>query len=80
MGTLSDGIRHYKRAQAYYYIFFIIRRFIFVLILLTLEHLPPLVINLVIMLNLLAVSYTGTVEPHDEKVAHGLELYNETCF
>ena len=80
MGTLTDGIRHYKKMQAYYYIFFIIRRFIFVLFILTLKHLPSLVINLVIMLNVLAVSYTGTVEPHDDRLAHGLELYNEACF
>ena len=66
--------------QAYYSVFFVLRRFFFVVILLTLADYPSIGINLVLLLNIVMVAYLGLFEPHDNNSDRLLELRNETGF
>lgn len=61
MGSLTLGIRKYKRMEAFYSVFFLLRRFIFAVLLLSLSAQPALIISYIELLNIAAIAYFGLV-------------------
>ena len=78
IGSLALGIRRYSRWQALYSVVFMLRRLLFVAALLSLAEQPALCASTIIALNVVAVGYFCTVQPHDSRSAHRLEVVNES--
>ena len=74
------GIRKYKHMEAFYSVFFLIRRFFFVVLLLSLEAHPAIAVSVLMFLNIAAMIYIGWVQPHDTRASQRLELANDFCF
>ena len=65
IGSLFIGIRNFTKWQALYSVVFLVRRFVFVCILVNHEETPAIVVQLVIALNIVFVIYLSEVKPHD---------------
>ena len=76
-GSLTLGIRNYNIFQILYPVVFLLRRVAFVVILIYFKDQPAIAINFVLLLNIAAVTYLCTVEPHDNIFSHRLEMINE---
>ena len=65
IGSLFLGIRNFTKWQALYSVVFLLRRFVFVCILVNHERTPAIIIQLVIALNIVFAIYLSEVRPHD---------------
>ena len=78
IGSLNQGIRNFRHMQALYSVFFLLRRMIFVIVLLKLKDYPSLVVSSTIILNFFNIMYLGIIEPHSSMFYQIIELFNET--
>ena len=78
IGSLTLGIRHYTELQALYSVIFMLRRLLFVAALVGLPEHPGLCVRGIIILNITAIGYFCTVQPHDSPIARRLEVVNES--
>ena len=67
--SLMLGIRKYNHMEVFYSVFFLIRRFLFVVLLLSLEAHPAIAISILLLLNIAAMIYLGWVQPHDTRAS-----------
>ena len=80
IGSLYVGIRHFKALQVYYTVVFLLRRFVYILILLSLHQTPALVCCLLLLMNTAYIVYLGEALPHTTPTGRIMELINETLF
>ena len=76
-GSLFLGIRSLTLWQTFYSVVFLLRRLVFVVIVIFLEEIPSLAVILVLILNNAFVAYIALASPHNDQVIFYLELLNE---
>ena len=76
-GSLFLGIRNYSHLQVFYSVLFLIRRLVFVCVLVFLEDNPGIAVQLVLALNLTFSVYFAEVNPHTSLILYRLEIVNE---
>ena len=77
MGSLYERIRHTRLFQILYSVFYLIRRLIFAILLVTLIDYPGLCFLHIIVLDIIFVCYISQIKPADTTLTHRVELSNE---
>ena len=79
---MFDGVKLESKWTASFYLIFIIRRLIFVIMCFGLDNYSGLTLVLLCLMNLAMLIYVGIVEPLIERRFNRLEIFNElfVCF